>query len=343
MEARPQTTRRRQQSPGQHISYQGGPSKHQTSCVRAQQITAAAVQREKARLVAAFRSRGGECSFDMHDNDADGTAAADLRELTVLRGRCELCALSDTGALASTRPCLFHERPSGAPEHFTATRLAQAACGYNGCCTSHALSACCATDKSLLGRAAKFQEYENVCLLTTRPARVAELEELAGEAAAAKQPAMDAPALHEVALLRMRVLELEAASAGLAAPARSGLLASASAAPGPSTPSLPLPRARAQEGQEAASGRAAAAAQHSPSAAGSDEQRAPAALKSGLAGCSLGRSLRAAEEPGMAGRDSCETSACAEVSTGARSPRSTVAAAHAQRTSSEGSAGSRSS
>ena len=189
-----------------------------------------------------------------------------------------------------------------------------------------------------------FYSTECTCLLTTRPARVAELELLADEAAAAKQPAVDAPALREVSLLRARVLELEAASASLAAPARSGLLGPASAAPGPSTPSLPLPRARAQEGQKAAGGRAAAAAQHSPSAAGSEEQRAPAALESGLAGCSLEQSLRAADEPGKADQDSCESSAaaCAEVSTGAPSPRSTVAAAHAQRTSSEGSAGSRS-
>lgn len=50
-------------------------------------MTAAAVQREKARLLAAFRCRGGDVG-DVGDL-ADGATAEELDELMALRGRRE--------------------------------------------------------------------------------------------------------------------------------------------------------------------------------------------------------------------------------------------------------------
>ena len=51
----------------------------------AQQMTAAAVQREKARLVAAFARRGGDIEADLDLISVD--AARELEELIALRGR----------------------------------------------------------------------------------------------------------------------------------------------------------------------------------------------------------------------------------------------------------------
>lgn len=53
--------------------------------VCAQQMTAAAVQRETARLVAAFARRGGDIDADL--DIISVVAARDLEELIALRGR----------------------------------------------------------------------------------------------------------------------------------------------------------------------------------------------------------------------------------------------------------------